>query len=400
MSDFRRKEARLHFKSFFLGLVLLAAFFLPLASFHRPAFFDSDQVNRLFEMNKCFQAGQIPCRWIPDVGDMYGYPLFNYYAPLPYYFGEFFYILTGSFTFTGRIMFFAVFLGTYFFGFILLKKAFGNVAGFILSLIYTFFSYYLVTLLIKGTIDEMWTLMLVPVLFWSILRLKKSKRIFDLLIVSLSSFLMLISHNLGTFLLIPAFILFSAILLVRKKDLKFLKFAAFSLILGLLLAAFYWLPMLVEREVVGWNDQIKHSIVDFVPVYSVGGNIKKIPPKYEVLTGETEISEYREGTDWISFTASTKTHSIIRMSAYYFPLWKIMVDGKEVKIDYKNNSGFITFILGEGNHRVQANLLETPVRMLANFMTVAGLFIAVLLLLTQFPKSRKWIFYYIRSFNK
>lgn len=387
-------------KSFIVGLILLAGLFLPLTNSQHPNIFDNDQVDRLFEMNKCFQGGQIPCRFIPDVGNRYGYPLFNYYAPLPYYGGEVFYILTGSFTLAGRMMLVTVFLGTYFWGFILLRKRWGNVAGFLLSLIYTFFSYYLVVFLIKGTIDEMWTLMLLPTLFWSLLRLKNSTTIFNLLMVAFSSFLLIISHNLGTFLFVPLYLLFSTILLVSKKDLRFFKLAYFSLILGLLTAAFYWLPMLAEREVVNWNDQIKHSIVDFIPVYSEGTNFNKIPPRYEIVTGESEIVNYQAGMNRISFIATAKTHSIIRLSVYYFPLWQVMVDGKEVKIDYKNNLGLITFILGQGTHQVEATLLESPVRMLANLMTVVGFLITVILLLSQFPKTRKWIFYYIHSFNR
>lgn len=387
------------FRSFLLGLFFLAIFSLLLVGSQYPAFFDNDQVDRLFEMNKCFQAGQIPCRWIPDVGNVYGYPLFNYYAPLPYYFGEFFYVLTNSLTFAARIMFTMMFLGTYFFGFILAKKVFGNKGAFIASIIYTLFSYFFVTYLIRGPIDELWAFMFIPVLLWSLLRLMESRGVVNLLIVSLSVFLLLISHNLGTFLLVPLFILSSIILWLSNKDPIFLKAAPLSLVLGLLLAAFYWLPMVTEREVDDWGDQIKYSIVDFTPLYQVVED-SKIPPRYEVLTGETKISDYQKNKSWISFTANSETHSIIRLSMYYFPAWKVMVDGKEVKIDYKNNSGLITFILGQGSHKVQANLEKTPIKILADFMSIIGLFMTVILLLTQFPKTRKWIFYYIHSFNK
>src|SRR3989338_4820418 len=47
---------------------------------------DDMQAMRVHQMTKCFQDGQIPCRWVPDMGYGYGYPQFNYYPPLPYYF--------------------------------------------------------------------------------------------------------------------------------------------------------------------------------------------------------------------------------------------------------------------------------------------------------------------------
>ena len=48
----------------------------------RPGYFtmhDDLQVMRLFEMDRCLQDGQIPCRWAADLGAGYGQPMFNYY---------------------------------------------------------------------------------------------------------------------------------------------------------------------------------------------------------------------------------------------------------------------------------------------------------------------------------
>ena len=62
----------------------------------RPGFFsmyDDMQVIRLQQMDKCVKDGQIPCRWAPDLGYGYGYPLYQYYAPLPYYVMETFHLL-------------------------------------------------------------------------------------------------------------------------------------------------------------------------------------------------------------------------------------------------------------------------------------------------------------------
>src|SRR3989338_10299612 len=48
---------------------------------------DDLQVMRIFEMRKCIEDFQIPCRWVPDLGFGNGYPLFNYYSVFPYYIG-------------------------------------------------------------------------------------------------------------------------------------------------------------------------------------------------------------------------------------------------------------------------------------------------------------------------
>ena len=49
---------------------------------------DDMQMIRQLEMEKCLYDGQIPCRWTPDLGYGYGYPLFNFYPPMPYMVGQ------------------------------------------------------------------------------------------------------------------------------------------------------------------------------------------------------------------------------------------------------------------------------------------------------------------------
>ena len=78
-------------KEFFIGFVLTLSLLWPLLMAPFFSHHDDVQVIRLYEMDKCIKDGQIPCRWVPDLGGLYGYPIFNYYAPLPYYFGELFY---------------------------------------------------------------------------------------------------------------------------------------------------------------------------------------------------------------------------------------------------------------------------------------------------------------------
>lgn len=70
---------------------------------------DDLQVMRIFEMRKCFQDLQIPCRWVPDMGYGNGFPLFNFYGVFPYYLGA---ILSFIFGYIGsaKILFFPAFI--------------------------------------------------------------------------------------------------------------------------------------------------------------------------------------------------------------------------------------------------------------------------------------------------
>ena len=84
------------------GLLLsLAAGLLAGHTLLAPGFYDSHDgllnVHRLFELERCLADGQLPCRWVPDMGYGYGSPLFVFYPPLPTYVAEAFRWLGASF---------------------------------------------------------------------------------------------------------------------------------------------------------------------------------------------------------------------------------------------------------------------------------------------------------------
>src|SRR5258706_13935597 len=71
---------------------------------------DDLQMMRQLEMEKCFLSLQIPCRWGPDMGYGFGFPLFNFYPPLPYFFGEIFRLFGIAFTEVAKITFIFAFV--------------------------------------------------------------------------------------------------------------------------------------------------------------------------------------------------------------------------------------------------------------------------------------------------
>ncbi|MCJ7792887.1 MAG: hypothetical protein MUP45_02835, partial [Candidatus Marinimicrobia bacterium] len=72
-----------------LLLVLLLSLGAIVPLFH-PGFFpmhDDTQVVRVQQMAQALRDNQLPVRWVGDLGYGYGYPIFNFYAPLAYYVG-------------------------------------------------------------------------------------------------------------------------------------------------------------------------------------------------------------------------------------------------------------------------------------------------------------------------
>lgn len=149
-----------------------------------------------------------------------------------------------------------------------------------------------------------------------------------------------------------------------------------------------------------WDRQIKRSIFDYLPIYAKEPPAELATERYKILTGDSRIDNFKEGTNWLSFETVTKFHTIIRLSQYYFPEWKIFVDGGQINVEYKNNSlGLMTIILGEGNHKVEGRLYDTPVRSISNVLTAGTVALMLFLFITQLPKARKWISYYRKRVN-
>lgn len=47
----------------------------------------------LNQMHRALMSGQIPPRFVPDLSFGFGYPLFNFVFPLPFYIGEVFHLV-------------------------------------------------------------------------------------------------------------------------------------------------------------------------------------------------------------------------------------------------------------------------------------------------------------------
>ncbi len=558
-------------KEFLIGLILTLSLLWPLFN---SAFFshhDDVQIIRLFEMDKCFKDGQIPCRWVPDLGGLYGYPLFNYYGPLPYYFGELIYLLTKSLLVSVKVMFAVSFVGAYIFMYLLARKYWGKLGGSLSAIFYSFAPYHALDFYVRGAMGEMWALMFFPAIFWTLTRLQEKTNILNLLLSFILIASLMLSHNLSTMIFMPLVLIWILLLFIKKRQKQFLGFSILSIILAILLSSFYLLPMIAEKNLVhvdtttsgyfgytehfkgfkklflerswgwgasvreipggerdgisfqigwvhllgwilalytgyklwnknrylalsiifssvvmlfsvfmvnprsqfiwdlieplkylqfpwrflliiiffisfttgsiiylfkeakwvtkfwiglvvlvvafnffyfrpekfiqtsdeellkgeNWDKQIKRSIFDYLPIYAKEPPAELAKERYQILTGDTKVLDFKEGTNWISFKTETNSHTIIRLSQYYFPDWKIFVDGIPTEIDYKNNSlGLMTFILGVGNHSVEARLYDTPVRSIANIITLVTVLLTLFIFMFQFAGVRKLIQYY------
>ena len=239
--------------SILLGVILL----LPLLQSGFFPVHDDTQIARVAQMQKSLSDGHFPVRWVDDLGYGYGYPIFNFYAPLAYYVGALFTFLGFTPLVSTKIMmgigFLLASIGMYLFG----KSVWGKTAGFVASVVYTYFFYHALNFYVRGAVAETWAYGLLPFLFWSLWELYKKEKLRYVIYGMLAYAGIILSHNLSAFLITPFYLvcLFLISLTQREWKKKIITFLPF--IGGGTLSAFYSIPALFEMGYTNVVSQIE-----------------------------------------------------------------------------------------------------------------------------------------------
>ena len=223
---------------------------------------DDMQMVRQLEMEKCFKDGQIPCRWTPDLGFGYGYPLFNFYPPLPYLAGQIFRSLGFSFVSTAKLSTILLITLSALAMYLLARDLTGPVGGFIAGLFYIYAPYHAVNILVRGAFNEAWSALFFPLIFYFSKKLLTNHlNTAYLFLLSLSWTGLLLSHNpmaLTFALFFAPWCLYWYWPSLVKKDFKpFIKLIIAGFI-ALSLSAFFTLPVLFESKLVQIESMFKN----------------------------------------------------------------------------------------------------------------------------------------------
>lgn len=246
---FKRKNM-LMFWILLLGLIVWPLLLPGYFSHH-----DDLQVMRIFEMRKCLEDGQAPCRWVPDMGYGNGYPLFNYYNILPYYIGAIFSFLVG-YIMSAKLLFAIPLILGAFSMYLLAREIFGRVPAVLASVLFSFAPYKALDIYVRGAVAESFALAIIPLTFYFALKLIREGGCKYLASFSISLSLFLLSHNIMALLFIPILVTFIIIFLAKEKW-KRLIFVILGLSLGLGLSAFFILPAYLEKDLVQIDNLIR-----------------------------------------------------------------------------------------------------------------------------------------------
>ncbi len=230
--------------------ILILLFIIPSFSrlIHKGFFPTQDYiyVARIYEMSKSLDEGQFPVRWVPDF--RYGEPLFNYYAPLPYYLGSFVHSFNISFLDTSKILYALGLIFSFFSMYLLGKELWGKIGGLISAFVYLYAPYRAVDIFVRGDISESWVFVFFPLIFWGALRLSKKIDAKNIILLSLSLAGLFYTHNVMTMLFAPFFIGWIIYLVWSKWKFKLVLPLILTSLLGIAIAASFLLPAFFERQ--------------------------------------------------------------------------------------------------------------------------------------------------------
>jgi hypothetical protein len=263
-------------RNILISLLLLFLFLgTSRAIYHEEFFRVHDYVHaaRIVEMTEAVTDGHFPVRWSKNFGFGYGMPLFEFYAPLPYYIGSFFYWLSGNLLWSVKLLFLLANLASVVGSYLLGKELYGRKGGVIVATAYSLAPYRAVNLFVRGAVSESWGMAAMPFVLWAGIRFfktvhwqntkKNSKQLASKLansnqrswwILVVSLFTLFLSHNLSTLMFLPISLVVVGVIgwttIAKHKVNKVKVFGKWlaGYVLAIGLAAFYLFPAFLEKD--------------------------------------------------------------------------------------------------------------------------------------------------------
>lgn len=219
----------------------------------------------VFEMYQAFKSGQMPPRWGPDFSFGYGYPLFEFVYPLPYYLGALFYSLGASLTFSVELVTILAVFGSFIFMYLWMGELVSKKAALISALIYIYTPYRALDIYVRGALGETVAFAFLALLGYGITRMIGGKNgKLSVLTTSLGTAGLVLSHNLTAYLGLTFFGFFALVLFFfyKGKVLDLVK-TGFSVLVGLGISSYFWLPALIDKKLM--VDDAVFNFVDHFP---------------------------------------------------------------------------------------------------------------------------------------
>jgi hypothetical protein len=217
---------------------------------------------RVVELDQCWRDGVLYPRWAPDMAFGYGYPIFNYFAPLLYLLTEFVHVVGPGFESSFKLVLIGSFLlsgwGMYALG----KDTLGARAGVLAAAAYIYAPFMLREVFVRGGYAQFLALSIMPAALWSFHRLATTDHPVYLTTSPVLCGAVILSHNISGMLFFPFVMLFVLWAAASSRRWSRIKHCALALVLSLSVIAFFLIPALAEKPLVKL-DRLTQDYFDF-----------------------------------------------------------------------------------------------------------------------------------------
>lgn len=208
---------------------------------------------RLVELDHLLRHGYLFPRYAPDLAYGFGFPVFNFYAPLSYYAAMLFKLAGMDFgpalsvTFAALIL--CAGLGMYAWA----AEVWGERAGLVSAAAYVTAPYLLYNVYQRGALAEVLAMALVPAILWAITKLARTGSVRCLILAALLHAALLFGHNITALIFTPISLVYAVLITVADhapegRRALFTLRSTVPIWLGFGLSAFFWLPAFLERN--------------------------------------------------------------------------------------------------------------------------------------------------------
>jgi uncharacterized membrane protein len=236
--------------------ILLLVSVLPLLSLLTPGLpvthDGQDHVARIANFYQNITEGTLIPRWAGNLNWGYGHPVMMFLYPLPSYIASLFHAIGFSLVDSVKLVFATAFIASVFAMYAWGALQWGATGGVVAAVLYGFAPYRLVDLYVRGAIGEHVAFVFPPLILWGLLALARGQKRYAMWIavVAASTAGLLLSHNAISLMMLPVIAVYA--LYVMRWEAKnrpyYILQAVGSLALGFGVAAFFWVPALLEGK--------------------------------------------------------------------------------------------------------------------------------------------------------
>lgn len=195
---------------------------------------------------KALLDGQLPVRWAGDLNYGYGMPLFNFVFQMPYLIMSLFIFLGTGLVTALKLTTLISFVFSGIFMYLFAREFFKDEKKAVLvAVFYQFFPFHLVDMLVRGSIGEMFAFTFLPLVLYGVVLCIKKLSLRALVYIVLGTAGLVLSH-LATGAVFLAIAGIFIILFSESRKKTFI--ALSSMVVGLGLSAYYWMPAVIDHK--------------------------------------------------------------------------------------------------------------------------------------------------------